>query len=141
MESDEGRTVTEALAALEAALLPAAADVDDVALQGAEIVGGWDASSGGWSIGLRATGSRLAVVGYRVAAAALEAHGGDRTPLTREDITVDGDGQLGSERFADVQAAVISAELSIATEFMEKLVLAFEVAFESGVHRALLDSR
>lgn len=109
------------------------------ALEGAELVGEWDAPEGGWSIRLRDPGARLAAAGFEVALQALSADGSS-SALTPEDLTVDGDGQFTSERFGRLAETLVAAELNLASDLLESMALAFEVAFESGARRALAEA-
>ncbi|MFN7968115.1 MAG: hypothetical protein EKK62_00700 [Acidimicrobiia bacterium] len=108
------------------------------AQNGANLVGEWDAAKGGWALRLRDPGARLAAAGFELATQALDP--GVTSPLRRIDLAMDQDMQFTEERFFRLQHALVVAELSPPTDLMEALVLAFEVAFESGARRALADA-
>lgn len=106
---------------------------DSAAFSGAQLVREWRWEDGGWSSLLADSGARVAAVGYLVGSRAAQTGSG---LLELADLEVDGDGELESERVDQLRSAVIGAELNRSSELMERLVLALERAFDTGIRRA-----
>lgn len=95
----------------------------------------WAWEDGGWGSLVGDTGGRLATLGFHLAAQATAATT-DATPLSLEDLVPDSDGEFTSSSIEQLRSAAIGAELNPTSELMERLVLAMEIAFDSGLRHA-----
>ena len=109
-----------------------ARSTDEAAFSGAQLVRDWRWEDGGWS-SLLADGARVAAVGHIVGSHTARTGAGLLEPA---DLESDNDGELDSERIDQLRSAVIRAELNRSSELMERLVLALERAFDTGIRRA-----
>lgn len=110
-----------------------ASSADEAAFSGAQLVRDWRWEDGGWPSLLADSGARVAAIGHIVGSRTARTGAGLLEPA---DLEANGDGELDSERIDQLRSAVIHAELNPSSELMERLVLALERAFDTGIRRA-----
>lgn len=104
-----------------------------VASSSAETMRCWRWEDGGWDTLFGEIGGRLAAFSYQVGAQATTSQPSGAAILSPEDLIADSDGRFNAPRVEELRNAAISAELNRTSELMERLVLAMEVSFDTGL--------